>query len=147
MPLEVVLSGAGVSTTELDAGAAQVGLSVGYFLDEMFSLSVRQNLLYGDAGVGTSEAWDGVTRVAADLHVPLGKFVPYLGANAGYVYGDSFTESFMAGPETGIKYFLKDDAFVQFGVEWQFFFDKGDSLTTAFDDGQLLYLLGFGLRF
>jgi hypothetical protein len=32
------------------------------------------------------------------------------------------------------------------GAEYEFFFDKGDSLEDAFDDGQFLYLLGMGLR-
>jgi hypothetical protein len=145
-PWELAVGGAGSSNSDFDAGGAQAGASLGYYFNDVVELSVRQNAAYGDAGPSSPEIWNFASRVALDIHVPLGKFVPYFGANLGYVYGDTIADSMMGGPEVGAKLYLQDDAFLQIGAEYQFFFDKGDSLETAFDDGQFLYTLGMGLR-
>jgi hypothetical protein len=146
-PWEVTLGGAGVSNDVWDAGGAQAAASVGYYLNESLEVSVRQNGSYDDAGRGQSEAWNGSSRVALDVHIPFGCFVPYVGANFGYVYGDSVEDSMMGGPELGAKIYVKEDAFLLLATEYQFFFDRGDSLNTAFDEGQFLYGLSIGLRF
>jgi hypothetical protein len=146
-PWDVLVAGTGTSNDDFDAGGAQAVVSVGYYFSDMVELSVRQNGSYGDAGEGSPEVWNGASRAALDFHVPLGKVVPYFGANFGYVYGDTVNDSLMAGPEAGVKIYLQDDAYLMVGAEYEFFFDSGDSLETAFDDGQFLYLLGMGMRF
>jgi hypothetical protein len=108
---------------------------------------VRQTSSYSDPTGPSSGIWNSSTRGALDLHFPLGSVYPYVGAMAGLTYGDTVRDSLMAGPEAGVKFFLKDDAFLLVGAEWQFFFDKGDSLDSAFDDGQFVYVLSLGLRF
>ena len=50
-------------------------------------------------------------------------------------------------PSEGVKWFVKDEAFVYAAAEWLFLFDQDDSLNSAFDEGAFLYNLGFGLRF
>lgn len=146
-PWEITLGGAGTSNRDFNAGGAQIATSVGYYLNDVVEVSVRQNLSYGDPGRGISGSWDGVTRAAIDLHLPLGKVVPYAGANLGYAYGDTLPETFIAGPEAGVKFYVKDDVFLQASAEYEFFFDKSDRLTDAFRDGQLLYGLSMGVRF
>lgn len=145
-PWEFAVGGAGSSNSDFDAGGAQAAGSLGYYFNDVVELSVRQNAAYGDAGPSSPEVWNFASRAALDLHIPLGKFVPYVGANLGYVYGDTVPDSMVGGPEIGAKIYLQSDAFLQIGAEYEFFFDKGDSLETAFDDGQFLYLLGMGLR-
>lgn len=145
-PWEFAVGGTGISNSDFDAGGAQAAGSLGYYFNDVVELSVRQNVAYGDAGPTSPEIWNFASRAALDLHIPLGKFVPYVGANLGYVYGDTIHDSMMGGPEAGAKIYLQDDAFLQIGAEYEFFFDKGDSLETAFDDGQFLYLLGMGMR-
>lgn len=147
MPLEVVVAGVGGSNERFNAGGAEAAVSVGYYLTDVVEVSLRQNGSYSDQGRNSPEIWNGATRAALDLHLPLGMVVPYVGASFGYVYGDTVRDSMMAGPEIGAKIYLQPDAFLLLGAEYQFFFDKGDSLQTAFDEGQLLYTLGMGMRF
>lgn len=146
-PWEVTVGGAGSSNKEFDAGGGQGSFSVGYFVNDIVELSARQNLAYADGTPDGGGAWNGASRAALDLHIPLGNVLPYVGANVGYVYGDSIHDSIVAGPEAGVKIFLKDEAFVQFAAEWEFFLDKDETIGAAFDDGQLLYALSMGLRF
>ena len=146
-PWEFTVAGTGASNEELDAGTAQGSVAVGYYFGEVFEVSARQNGTFLDPGPGISDAWTGATRLALDVHFPLGTLVPYAGVNFGYVYGDSIRDSFMGGPEAGVKLYLKNDAFLLVAAEYQFFFDEGDSLQTAFDEGQVLYGIGIGLRF
>jgi hypothetical protein len=72
--------------------------------------------------------------------------VPYVGANIGYVYGDGVHDTFEAGPEGGVKFFVNSTTFIKLGVEYEFFFDKGDDTSNAFSDGQFIYSLGIGFR-
>ena len=148
MPWEFTVGGTGSSNEDFDAGGGQATVAGGYYFNEVVELVVRQSSSYTDPTSSTSGDWAHETRAALDLHFPLSHVVsPYVGANFGYVWGDAPGDSLMAGPEAGVKFYLKDDAFLLFGAEWEFFFDKQDSLTTAFDDGVLLYTLSIGLRF
>jgi hypothetical protein len=146
-PWEFTVGGAGASNDDFDAGGAQASASVGYYFNEVIELVVRQNGTFSDAGEGSPDLWNGASRAALDVHIPLGPVVPFVGGQVGYVYGDGVRDSMLAGPEAGVKIYLKDDAFLLVSAEYQFFFDRGDSLNTAFDDGQLLYGLSIGLRF
>lgn len=146
-PWELTLGGAGVSNKSVRAGSAQVAGSLGYFLNENFELSVRQNSAYGNAGPGSPEVWDNTSRAALDFHLPIGDFVPYAGVNFGYAYGDGIPDSLVGGPEAGAKVFFKDDVFVLFAVEYQAFFDSSDDASSVFDDAQLIYGISLGVRF
>lgn len=146
-PWEFTIGGAGTSNEDFNAGGAQIAGSIGYYTNEVIELSLRQNMSYADSGKGSPAAWNGVSRAAVDLHLPLGNVVPYVGANFGYVYGDTVKETFLAGPEAGVKFYLKEDVFVQAGAEYQFFFDSSDRVNDAFRDGQLVYGVGLGVRF
>jgi hypothetical protein len=147
MPWEFTVGGAGSSNEDFDAGGAAASASVGYFFNEVVELSVRQTSGYSDPTAGGSGTWNSASRAALDLHFPLGSVYPYVGVMGGYAYGDAINDSMMAGPEAGVKIFLKDDAFLLAGAEWQFFFEDSDTFDSAFEDGQLLYVLSLGLRF
>ena len=147
-PWEVLVAATGNNNEEFGAGAASGIGSVGYYFNEWLEVSARQNASYAHAGEGQQEIWNFASRGALDVHFPIGKVVvPYVGVNAGYAYGDSIDDSLMAGPEGGVKLYLQDDAFLQLGTEYEFFFDKGDSLDSAFAEGQFLWTLGMGMRF
>lgn len=146
-PWELALGGAGISNDRVSAGSGQVTGAVGYYLNDVVELLVRQNASYSNDGAGSSDVWTAASRVALDVHLPLGNVVPYVGANLGYAYGTLISDSLMGGPEAGIKFYVKDDVFVLLSGEYQFFFDSSDSLNSAFDDGQILYGLMLGVRF
>jgi len=153
-PWEVTLAGGGTNDEHFDVGNGQLTAGVGYYFNEVFELAVRQSLSYSDdesgvAGVDDDDIWNFQTRVAFDFHLPLGVFVPYVGANIGYLYGDSpvSRDTMAAGPEAGVKIYLQRAAFLQLGVEYEYFFETEENLSDAFESGQVYYFAGFGLRF
>lgn len=143
---EVTLSGVGGNDQDFETGSFSATGSLGYFLTQGLEVGVRQNVGFADPGVG-SDVWNGSTRVALDLHLPIGFVVPFLGGNVGWVYGDSVNETMAAAPEAGVKVFLQSDAFLVAMAEFQFFFDSTDMIGPGFEDGQFVYSLGFGLNF
>ena len=143
---ELTLSGQGSNGPDFDGVQWGVNGSLGYFLTKELEVAVRQTVNYTDITAGDGSAWAGSTRVAVDYHFDFGRFQPYVGGNVGYVYGDGVTDSWLAAPEAGLKYFVNSTTFVQLGVEYQFFFDEGDDASDAFSDGQFLYTLGVGFR-
>lgn len=147
MPWEVTIAAAGVTGEDWDAGGANAAVDIGYYFDDNFSLAFRQNGSFSDAGRGRSDVWNGTSRIAADLHFPMGRIVPFVGVNGGVVYGDLVEESVIVGPEAGVRLYLKDDVFLRALVEYQFFLDKSDKIENAFDDGQFVLGIGFGIRF
>jgi hypothetical protein len=146
-PWEVTVNGVGVSDDGFDAGSFQLQGAVGYYLSEVVELLVRQSVTMADAGDDVSANWNGASRVAIDLHLPLEAFVPFFGGSFGYIYGETTDDRFAGGPEAGFKLYLQSDAFLQLAVEYLFFFESSDALDDAFDDGTIFYSLGFGLRF
>lgn len=145
-PWELTLSGSGANDSDFEGVAASANLGLGYYLSEQLELGVRQSLTYSDL---FGSAWSGSTRIFADFHFPLGdrgQWVPFVGANIGYVYGDGVNDTWEAAPEAGIKYYMNSTTFIFLQAEYQFFFDEGDEADDAFDDGQFLYTLGIGLR-
>jgi hypothetical protein len=146
-PWELTLGGGGFNSEDFDGFAARVDASLGYYFNETWEVSIRQSLTYSDFG---GSDMDGSTRVALDVHFPLGdrsQWVPFVGGQFGFVYGDNINDTFMAGPEAGIKYYVNSTTFVFAMAEYQFFFDSGDEADDAIDDGQFLYTLGIGFRF
>jgi hypothetical protein len=154
-PWEVTLSGVGTNDEEFNVGNGQLAVSVGYYFTEVLELVVRQGVSYSDdegsvgGGASDDDVWNFQSRVALDVHIPMGNFVPYVGGNVGYLYGDTDTldDTFAIGPEAGVKIYLQKAAFLQLGAEWEFFTDRKSSIDDTFEDGQLFYFAGFGLRF
>jgi hypothetical protein len=146
MPWEFTLAGTGSNDKDFEAGSGGVTATVGYFFNEIIEVGLRQNLTFADAD-NVPSVVNGATVAAIDAHLPLDMFYPFIGANIGYVYGDSIDETFAGGPEGGVKVFLKDDIFVAATVQYEFFFDDDDAIDEAFEDGVFQYSLGLGMRF
>ena len=151
MPWEVTASGGGTNDEDFDIGNGSLNASVGYYFNEVVEIVARQSVFFSDdEGVlaEDDDVWAFHSRIALDLHLPLGRVVPYVGASLGYLYGDiPADETASAGPEAGVKIYLKRDAFLQVGADWQFFFDEQETLSGAFEEGQIFYNVGIGLRF
>jgi hypothetical protein len=158
-PWEVTLTGSGSNDENFDVGSGLLNGSLGYYFTEWTLLAVRHGVSYSDdiapASVGGSaeDVWNFQTRIAFDVHIPMPVVTPYAGVLIGYIYGDSdaLDDTFAAGPEAGVKIYVQHDAFLQLGAEWLFFTDRDDALNSTFDevfeDGQIFYFAGFGLRF
>ena len=143
---EFLLAGTGSNDKDFNNGSGGFTASLGYFLTESLELGVRQSLSIADFGETT---WIASTRVAADWNFKLDKFVPFIGVNLGYVYGDDdfVDETFFGAPEAGIKWFVKPETFIELLAEYQFFFENSDELDNGFEDGQFVYTLGIGFLF
>jgi hypothetical protein len=156
-PWEVTLGGSGSNDENFDVGGGQLNGSVGYYFSEAALLSLRHGVSYADdlaqaPGINTEDVWAFQTRLAFDLHFPLPVVTPYVGALIGYIYGDTpVDDTFAVGPEAGIKIYVQHDAFVQIGAEWLFFTDREtaeeSTFEDVFEDGQIFYFAGLGLRF
>ncbi|HEY8750826.1 MAG TPA: outer membrane beta-barrel protein [Tepidisphaeraceae bacterium] len=148
-PFEVELSASGINGSKFNGFSGALNVGLGYFITpDQLEIGVRQSLQYTD--IGTPRTLNGSTRVAADFHFPLGdqnQFLPFVGANLGYVYGDSVSDTWELAPEGGIKVFVGSEAFVYAQVEYQFFFRSGSNFNGGFKNGQFVYSAGVGFRF
>lgn len=141
---EVLLSGSGVSSRSFDSTTLSAQGSIGYFFTRNIEGTFRQSLSFTEIENGGS-AWNGNSRVAADYHFDMGRFWPFAGANLGYIYGHNVSDSWGAGLEGGLKFFVNNTTFLLGMVEYQWLFSgSGDN---SFDDGQWVYVLGVGFKF
>lgn len=146
---EFTLAGTGFSDKDFDTTVLGVDLSLGYFLGP-FELGARQTINWEETDSDVvDDLWSGSTRGFLDLQFDFGPVSPFIGVNFGYLYGDLVDDTFIAGPEGGIKLYVGDDrdTFIFARVEYQFFFEDSDEAETAFDDGQFVYTFGVGFRF
>ena len=141
---EFTAGGAGRNDKNFNAGGFSAGLGLGVFLSDGWELWFRQDIEYSKSA-GTNVDWE--SRMALDYNFGHGPLVPFIGANVGYVYGDSVRDTWEAGPEAGLKWYVGDHAFLQLLAEYEFFFKNEDAIGTAFDDGQFVYSLGVGVGF
>jgi len=146
-PFELTLSGNATNGSRFNGVSAGVNGSIGYFFSDVLEVGLRQGLTYTDIGPKTL---NGSTRVALDLHFPLGDqaaIVPFIGANGGFIYGDSVNDTWIVSPEAGLKWFVNNTTFIFAQVEYQIFLDKHHASSVNFSDGVFQYGLGIGFRF
>jgi hypothetical protein len=142
---ELTLTGSGASDNDLDANTIAANVGLGYFVTDQIELALRQGVGFADNEAESS--WNASTRVAADFHFDFDRIQPFVGGSFGGIYGDDTEDTFLAGPEGGVKFFVNDTTFIFAMVEYQFFFEDEDDADEAFDDGQFVYSLGIGFRF
>jgi hypothetical protein len=140
---ELTLTGQGASDNDFDSTFLNVGGSLGYFFSDQIEVGIRQGVGFAENG---DSSFNGNTAVFADFHFDLDRWQPFIGGQIGYVYGDEVEETFVAGPEGGVKYFVNNTTFIFGSVSYQFFFEDDDDADDAFDDGQFVYALGIGFR-
>lgn len=141
---ELTLSGSGASDNDFDTTNLEFDIGYGYFFDTNWEGIIRQNIsVYDRPG---ENAYNGATRFGLDYNFDLQNLRPFLGATIGYMYGDNVEESFIAGPEGGLKAFLSDSTFVIAAVGYDFIFEDADEADHAFDDGLFNYRLGLGFK-
>lgn len=142
---EWTLSGSGVSDNEFDKTNLSLDVGYGYFFNQNWEGFIRQSLNIIDQP--GDNAYNAATRTGVDYNFNMGNLRPFLGATIGYIYGDGVEESFIAGPEGGLKAFLSDSTFLIVAVGYDFIFEEADEANDNFDDGIFNYRLGLGYRF
>lgn len=134
------LGGTGSTATVEDHDTA-VGadLSVGYTGKLLLPLEggVRQGVSYDSSAVFSTKAYADFTLFSfASKRIDL-----FVGGNAGAVYGDVQT-GWVAAPEGGLRWWVKDDVSVLLRAEAPFQLDSGARFTDS-----VRYFLGFQVKF
>ena len=137
---ELKLAASGSNDQDFDSGAVGFSGSIGYFFSKEFEVGVRQGLTWADGGDNGDSSWTGDTRIFADYHFDLDRWQPYVGVFAGYIYGDVNEESWVGGPEVGVKYFVNSTTFIDVNAAYAFNLEEG------LDEGAFFYQLGVGFR-
>lgn len=143
---EITLSGAGTSDKDFDNNGISFQGSWGQYLSESSLWGIRQSVGISDSE-GESTDFTGSTRAFYDYHFGSGKLKPFVGASLGGIYGDGVDDSFTAGPEVGLKYWVKDDVFITGLMEYQFLFKNSDGASDNYDDGAIFYSVGVGFNY
>ncbi|BAM04879.1 hypothetical protein PSMK_27200 [Phycisphaera mikurensis NBRC 102666] len=142
---EFLIGGSGSSDQDFDSNNVTVDVTLGYYLTDTVEVGVRQNVSV--AGNEDDTSWNGATTGFADYVFDFDAFRPFVGVSLGYLYGDDTNDTFIGGPEAGVKYYLKDDAFIFGRVNYDFLFDSGDEIDDNFEDGRFVYSIGLGINF
>ena len=98
------------SRNDLGGATTWLGPFLTHGVTDTVEVGVRQNVTV--AGNEDDRSWNGATTGFADYVFDFDAFRPFVGVSLGYLYGDDTNDTFIGGPEAGIKYYLKDDAFV-----------------------------------
>lgn len=142
---EVTLAGTGGNDQDFDTGSFNIDVDASYYFSELLSAGVRQNVGYVDSN--NSEDWNASTAVFGQAHFGDAALRPFVGASFGYLYGDGINETFFGGPEAGVRYYVKPEAFLFARASYQFLFDEGDEIDDQFETGRFLYTFGVGFTF
>jgi hypothetical protein len=147
---EFTLSGSGTADKRWNNGVGGAGLSFGSYFTDSGELLLRQSVGYSKPGPSGGNAWSGSTRIAFDQHLlGTGPLRPYVGANVGGIYGQTVRDTWAAGLETGLKYYVMPRTFLFAGIEYDWFFRHAHGLIgkQKFRDGEWNYGLGTGFNF
>jgi hypothetical protein len=142
---EFQLGGSGSNDNDFDSGIFSLNLSGGYYFTDNILGGVRQNISFADSGSDSS--WNGSSVAFADYVWDFGKVRPFVGITLGGLYGDGVDDTFIAGPEAGVKYYVKEETFLFGRVNYDFLFDSADDADSSIDDGRFVYAVGVGFNF
>jgi hypothetical protein len=141
---EFLLSGSGTSDKKFKESAYSISGALGYFLTDGLEVAFRQDYAY--ANPGDVRNWAATSRIAGDFNFNFDWLVPFVGASVGYMYGDNVRDTWVAGPEGGLKGFVNDTTFIIGSIAYDFFFKHTNQVDTSFDKGRWVYMVGIGFR-
>jgi hypothetical protein len=144
---EFTLGGSGASNKAINNSLGGVNLSVGRFLTDSLELAVRQSGNYSNGTGSGGVKYDGSTFVALDQHFGSGCLHPFVGVNFGGLYGDSTPDSWGAGIEGGLKFYVKPKTFLFALANYTWTFDHAKDVTDNFDNGAFVWSVGVGFNF
>lgn len=139
------ISGSGSNDKDFDNGAYGVSGELGYFLTDQWQAGIRQSV-NGFAGDEVPNSWNGATRGFVEYNFLDGTYRPYLGANLGGIYGENVKNTGTAGLEAGLKLYVLEKTYINFGVEYAFLFNDEDDFQNKSNNGIYLYSIGVGFN-
>ncbi|MEX0884862.1 MAG: hypothetical protein WD009_00345 [Phycisphaeraceae bacterium] len=143
---ELTLGAGGQNDHDFNRGQANATFQLGNYVTRNWLLGVRQDVNWS-GGSDSRDTWNAGTRLFADFHLDMGELRPFIGANLGYRYGDAVRDTWVAGPQAGAKWYVRDTTFVFGRAEYEFFFRDNEDIDDGFEDGQFIYTVGIGLNF
>ncbi len=141
---ELQVSGGFFHSQGSDDGSLNADLSYGYYFTPGWQLGLRQALNYNfvddrrDFWVATTAPFLNYNFRFTDI------IVPYLGGFTGLVWNDRDTTGTI-GPQTGVKFFVHDSAFLNLGYRYEFFFDRIRAIDDNSSHGNHVFNVGIGL--
>ncbi len=148
---EFTLSGSGTSNKQLSDSLGGATLSLGQFVTPSTELLLRQTVDYANPSTrGVGQTWNGSTKIALDEHLlAAGRLRPFVGVNLGYIYGHRVNDTWGAGLEAGLKYYVLPRTFLFAEAEYDWFFRHIHNIgnSNKFNDGQFNWSLGVGFNF
>ena len=142
---ELILGASGSNDKDFESGSFNLNAEVGYYVTDTVAAGLRQSIGYAESGDDSVSTLS--SALFADYHFDMGAFRPFVGGSVGYAYGNAVEETFFAGPEAGVKWYVKDDTFIYGRATYQFLFEDTDDADDAFDDGRFNYVVGIGFNF
>ncbi|MEY4939358.1 MAG: hypothetical protein RIQ93_1093 [Verrucomicrobiota bacterium] len=146
---EFTLGGSGAANSDLNNSFGGANFSFGQYVSETSAWALRQSINYSNPNSpGSSQAWNGSTRLAFDFHLPSrAAFRPFIGANVGGVYGDAVRDTWAAGLEGGVKMYVQAKTFVYAMADYGWFFRHARDVDDRFRSGQFNWSVGLGFNF
>lgn len=142
---ELTFSGSGTTSKNFDTGGMSMTAEYGVYLNPRVEAGIRQSLGWSKGAEDSS--WSGATRFYLDYHFGSAQWRPYLGASLGGLYGNDTEETWFAGPEAGLKYYVQPAAFLFAQIEYQIFFQGASEISDRLSDGAYYYSFGAGYNF
>lgn len=144
---ELTFGGSGGSNRQLNDTFGGATASYGVYFNNEWLGSIRQSVNYSNPR-GRPTTWNGSTRLALDYHfTTLGAAMPFVGASFGRIYGTSLRDTWSAGLEGGLKYYVQRKVFVFVMAEYNWLFQRTRELDNNFGSGQLYWTTGIGFNF
>jgi hypothetical protein len=142
---EVTLGGSGSTNKDFNNSLGGVNVSLGYFVSDMLEVVGRQSANYSNSTTSDAE-FDGSTFVALDYHFGTSNLRPFVGVNFGALYGENTSDTWAAGIEGGLKFYVKPKTFVFALVNYAWTFEDSEDADDAFSDGAFLWSVGVGFN-
>lgn len=140
---EFQLGGGGVTPHNFRSSTYNLNFTIGHFLTDHLQIAFRQGINFTDVGGSNLRA---SSRGAVDWHFGDGRLRPFIGANFGGIYGDG-EDSWLVGPEAGVKWFVHPQTFIFGMAEYQIFFDRIRDVDDNARRGDFVFSLGIGFLF
>jgi hypothetical protein len=139
------LNGSGSSDEDFDNNLFSISGALNYFFTDRIEGAIRQTVSWAKVE-GADSTWNAATRVAADYDFDFGRLWPFAGGSLGYIYGDNVKDTWVIGPEVGVRYFVNQTTFLLGMIEWEFFLDRDNNHHDTLEDSIFLYTAGIGFR-
>jgi hypothetical protein len=143
---EFTLGGSGTSNKQLDDSLGGLNFSVGYFLTDTLEVAARQTVNYSNPAGGGGARYDASTFIAVDQHFGTGRLRPFVGLNVGSLYGDNTSDTWAAGIEGGLKFYVLPKTFLFAIADYAWSFEGSKSPTKNFNDGAFSWSVGVGFN-